>query len=124
MPVDIERLKNENAKSLLAVNNAITRLSDLADDSLPLSDRIAVNTQLTRARGDQLHLMIVGGHLGAAGVIVSEMNPDVQARLDVLAARLDDAILNDFKINATLDLIRVALNAAEEISSITEQHLS
>ena len=124
MAVDIQRLQTENAKSLIAVNNSITRLSDLMDDGLPLSDAIAVNAQLARAQGDKIHLLIVGGHLGAAGVIVSEMDPDVVRRLDELAARLDKAILDDFKINATLDLIRVALSAAEEISSITSQHLA
>jgi hypothetical protein len=124
MPVDIERLKDENSKSLLAVSNSITRLLDLSDDGLPLSEAIAVNTQLARAQGDKIHLLIVGGHLGAAGVIVKEMDANVQARLDELAARLDKAILDDFKLHAALDLIRVALSAAEEISSITEQHLT
>ena len=124
MPVDIQRLQTENAKSIVAVNNSITRLSDLSDDGLPLSDAIAVNAQLARAQGDKIHLLIVGGHLGAAGVIVNEIDPDVEARLDVLATRLDAAIREDFKINATLDLIRVALSAAEEISDITNRHLS
>ena len=124
MPVDIQRLQTENTKSLAAVNNTITRLRDLADDGLPLSDAIAVAAQLARAEGDKIHLLIVGGHLGAAGVIVKEIDPAVEARLDVLAARLDDAIRDDFKLNATLDLILVALNAAEEISVITSNNLT
>ena len=124
MPVDIQRLQAENLKSIEAVNNSITRLTDLMDDGLPLSEAIAVNVQLSRAQGDKIHLLIVNGHLGAAGVIVSEMNRDVENRLNELADRLDLAIRADFKINATLDLIRVALTAAEEISAITTQHLS
>jgi hypothetical protein len=124
MPVDIQRLQTENAKSIVAVNNTITRLSDLSDDGLPLSDAIAVNAQLARAQGDKIHLLIVGGHLGAAGVIVKEIDPAVEARLDVLAARLDDAIRDDFKLHATLDVILVALNAAEEISLITSNNVT
>ena len=124
MPVDIQRLQTENARSIVAVNNSIARLSDLADDGLPLSDAIAVNAQLARAQGDKIHLLIVGGHLGAAGVIVKEMDQDVEVRLNDLAGRLDAAIRDDFRINATLDLIRVALSAAEELSSITTQHLA
>jgi hypothetical protein len=119
MPVDIQRLQTENAKSIVAVNNTITRLSDLSDDGLPLSDAIAVNAQLARAQGDKIHLLIVGGHLGAAGVIVKEIDPAVEARLDVLAA-----IRDDFKLHATLDVILVALNAAEEISLITSNHVT
>lgn len=124
MPVDIQRLQTENAKSVEATNNSITRLSDLMDDGLPLSDAIAVNAQLSRAQGDKIHLLIVGGHLGAAGVIVKEMDPEVEARLDVLATRLDQGIRNDFKVSAAFDLIKVVLSAAEEVSDITSRHLA
>ena len=82
----------------------------------------AVNAQLSRAQGDKIHLQLVRGHLLAAGVIVSPMDPAVQGRLDVLSARLDQAILNDFKINAAFDLIKVVLSAAEEISDISSSH--
>lgn len=124
MPVDIQRLRAENAKSLEAVNNSITRLSDLMDDGLPLSDAIAVNAQLSRAQGDKIHLLIVAGHLGAADVIVKEMDPEVEARLDLLATRLDQGIRNDFKISAAFDLIKVVLSAAEEVSDITTRHMA
>jgi len=122
MPVDIQRLQTENQKSIDALDNSITRLRDIADDGLPLSEAIAVNAQLSRAQGDKIHLQLVRGHLLAAGVIVSPMDPAVQGRLDVLSARLDQAILNDFKINAAFDLVKVVLSAAEEISDITSSH--
>lgn len=124
MPVDILRLQTENAKSLQAVDNSITRLNDLMDDGLPLSDAIAINAQLSRAQGDKIHLQIVRGHLAAGGVIVSEMDAAVQSRLDVLSGRLDDAIRDDFKLSATFDVIKVALSAAEELSDITSKHTS
>lgn len=124
MSVDIQRLQTENAKSIEVLDNSITRLSDLMDDGLPLSQAIAVNAQLSRAQGDKIHLLIVRGHLLAAETIVSEIDPAVEARLEVLAKRLDDAIRDDFKFQATLDLIRVALSAAEEIADITNSHVS
>ena len=124
MPVDIQRLQAENAKSLEAVDNSITRLADMMDDGLPLSLAIAVNAQLSRAQGDKIHLQIVRGHLAAAGVIVSEMDPEVEARLDVLATRLDEGIRNDFIISAAFDLVKVVLSAAEEVSDITSSHFS
>jgi hypothetical protein len=124
MPVDIQRLQAENAKSLEAVDNAITRLVDLMDDGLPLSLAIAVNAQLSRAQGDKIHLQIVRGHLASAGVIVSEMDPEVEARLDVLATRLDQAIRNDFIVSAAFDLVKVVLSAAEEVSDITSRHVT
>jgi len=122
MPVDIARLQAENEKSLKAVENSITRLNDLMDDGLPLSEAIAVNAQLSRAQGDKIHLQLVRAHLAAAGVVVSEMDPAVQSRLDVLSGRLDDAIRQDFIISATFDLIKISLSAAEELSDITSKH--
>ncbi len=122
MPIDIQRLQDENQKSIDAVDNSITRLRDIMDDGLPLSQAIAVNAQLSRAQGDKIHLQLVRGHLLAAGVIVSPIDPGVQGRLDELSARLDQAILNDFKINAAFDVIKVVLSAAEEISDISSSH--
>lgn len=122
MSVDIERLLAENQKSLTAVNNSVVRLADLMDDGLPLPEAIAVNAQLSRAQGDKIHLQLVGAHLQAAGVIVSPMNPAVEQRLDILSARLDQAILDDFALAGTFDVIKVALSAAEEISDISTRH--
>ncbi len=124
MPVDLQRLQSENEKSIEAVDNSITRLRDIMDDGLPLSEAIAVNAQLSRAQGDKIHLQLVGGHLAAAGVVVSEMDPAVEERLDVLSARLDEGIRSDFVTSATFDLIRVVLSAAEEVSDITSNHTS
>ena len=122
MPVDIKRFQAENQKSIQAVDNSITRLRDLMDDGLPLSQAIAVNAQLSRAQGDKIHLQLVGGHLGAAGIVVSEMDPAVEERLDVLSARLDEGIRNDFALDATFDVIKVVLGAAEEVSGIISNH--
>lgn len=122
MPVDIDRLIAENQKSIEAVTNSILRLADLMDDGLPLSEAIAVNAQLSRAQGDKIHLQLVGGHLLAASTIVSPMDPSVENRLDILSARLDEAILQDFIVAGTFDKIKVALSAAEEISDISRRH--
>ena len=122
MPIDIARLQAENAKSIEAVDNSIERLQAMADEGLPFSEAAAVNAELARAQGDKIHLQTVRGHLTAAGVIVSEMDPSVQNRLDELSARLDDAIRQDFKISATLDMIQVTLNAAQEISNVISSH--
>jgi hypothetical protein len=122
MPVDIERLIAENQKSIEAVTNSVLRLTDLMDDGLPLSEAIAVNAQLSRAQGDKIHLQLVGGHLLAASTIVSPMDPSVENRLDILSARLDEAILQDFIVAGTFDMIKVVLSAAEEISDISRRH--
>lgn len=122
MPIDIARLLAENAKSLEAVDNCITRLTAMVDEGLPSSQAARAEAELARAGGDKIHHEGVRAHLTAATVIVSEMDPSVQNRLDTLSDRLDAAIRQDFVISATLDTIQVTLNAAQEISSIIMDH--
>ena len=122
MPIDIARLKAENAKAIEAVDNSIERLQAMVDEGLPFSEAAAVNADLADARGDKVHLQNLRGHLSAAVVIVSEMDPSVQNRLDLLSARLDAAIRHDFVVSATLDVVRSSLNAAQEISNIISNH--
>jgi hypothetical protein len=122
MPVDIQRLREENAKSIAAVDHSISRLRDLLDEGPPLSVALDINAQLNRAQSDKIHLQLLRGHLQAALAVVAPISPAVQARLDELSARLDQAILNDFAINATFAVIRRVLGAAEEISDITSAH--
>ena len=123
MPIDITRLQEENKKSIDALDNSLIRLSRLMDEGLPLSQAVAVNAQLSRAQGDKIHFQVVRGHLLAAGTIVREMSAEREARLDELSARLDDAIRDDFAINATFAVVKRAISAAEEITDITSSHI-
>ena len=123
MAIDLNRLVDENTRSLVATDNCISRLGNLMSQGLPLSQAIAVNAQFSRATGDKIHLQLVGAHLNAANVVVAPVNPNVEARLDELSRRLDQAILNDFALNATISMIRSGLSAVEEIGGITMDHI-
>jgi hypothetical protein len=122
MPIDLDRLKDESEKARTAVDNAITRLKDLDDDGLPLPDAADVSDQLIRAQADKAHLETLRAHLTAAGVVVKEIDASVESRLDKLAARLDDGIRNDFKVNAALSLVKTVLDAAEAVHDIAKKH--
>lgn len=122
MAIDLNILIDENTKSLQATDNCITRLFSLMNQGLPLSHAAQVNAQLSRATADKIHLQIVRAHLNAANVIVAEIDQQILDRLEMLAARIDVAILNDFKLQASISMIRTALNAVEEIAGITESH--
>ena len=122
MPVDLERLQTENEKSLTAVNNSIRRLKDIKESGLSFSKAAVVNDELIRAEADKIHLQQVRAHLAAAATVVQPIDPSVAAKLDELSARLDNAIRNDFVLNATLDVVRTALRAAQEIANITMSH--
>jgi hypothetical protein len=124
MAIDIKRLQQENQKSIESLNNSLARLNRLMDEGLPLSEAVAVNAQISRVQGDKIHFQIVRGHLHAAGAIVKEMNAERQARLDELSARLDDAIRDDFVINASFAVVKRVISAAEEITDITSSHLT
>lgn len=118
----IEALREANSKAIEAVNNSLTRLNRLMNSGLPLSEASAVNAQIARAQGDKLHLQIIGGHLLAGATIVRPLSGEVQDRLDVLAGRIDDAIRADFVLQATFDVVKRTLSAAEELSDITSAH--
>ena len=122
MAVNIARLRRENQKSIEALNNSISRLRDMLDEGPPLHEEIAITAELNNAQSNKVHLQLVRAHLNAAGTIVAPISPDVEARLDVLSARLDEAILEDFVINATFDVVQKVLGAVKEISTLTSQN--
>jgi chromosome segregation ATPase len=61
-------------------------------------------------------------HLRAAVVEVQPMSQELQEKLDVLAAALDEAILTQAWIDASLDIIQGLFDTASEIRSIAEDH--
>jgi hypothetical protein len=124
MAIDITRLKQENQKSIESLDNSLARLNALMNEGLPLSEAVAVNAQINRVQGDKIHFQIVRGHLHAANTIVKEMSAERQARLDELSSRLDDAIREDFVINATFGVVKRVISAAEELTDITSSHIT
>ena len=122
MPVDLNRLKDENTKAMAAVDNSITRLKDLDNDGLPLPDATEVSDELIRAKADKSHLETLRIHLTAGGVVTKPMDASVEKRLDKLAATLDIGIQNDFKVNAALSLVKTVLDAAQGVHDIVEDH--
>jgi len=63
-------------------------------------------------------------HLHAADVVVNEMSNKTIERLDALAGRLDNAIISQAWINASLAIIQGLFDTASSIRKITEMNSS
>lgn len=61
-------------------------------------------------------------HLHAAEVEVDPISEETQQKLDVLAAALDDAIMRQAWIGASLDIVQQLFNTAAQMRKITEMN--
>ena len=59
-------------------------------------------------------------HLHAAEVVIDPISEDLQQRLDELAAALDDAIMRQAWVDATLDIVQSLFDAASQVRKITD----
>lgn len=115
---ELNRLLDKSGKAKQAAQNVIAFLEDQLSLGPPLHELAAINAQLARASGDLTHLRLVETHLRAAVATISPLPQSKLDRLDVLAGRLDQAIRNDFILNATLALAKRTLQTVEEIGEI------
>lgn len=115
---ELNRLLETSGKARQAQKNIIAFLQDQLSLGLPLHEQAAINAQLARANGDLIHLQLVEANLRASVAMIPGFSKATQRKLEKLEAKLDQAIRNDFIINATLAIAKTALEAAEEIGTI------
>ena len=118
MPVDINRLRAENQKSLTATDNSIARLRAFQMQGPPPPIDSIIAGELSRAVNDKVRFETIRAHLKAGAVIVNPLPAETVARLEKLADVLDKAILSDFVINSTLGMVVDTLKAAKELNGI------
>lgn len=112
---------SRNTAAIKALELAVERLRELRKGK-ELTIRKRYTREIARANEEITDLEIVNGHLRAAGTVIDPIDGNVQARLDVLADRIDAAIRNDFKINAAFDTVLDVISFAEEIGAIIDSH--
>jgi hypothetical protein len=121
MALSKNELIERNNVAIKALNDAVDRLRELRKGK-PVDIRARFNREIARANEQITELEIVNAHLKASNTVVEPMSAETVRRLDELAGRLDQAITNDFKINATFDTVLDVLSFAEEIGSLIHQH--
>lgn len=121
MPTDKDDLRQRNLQAIEALNLAVERLRELRKGK-ELTIRTRYNREIARATEEITDLEIINGHLNAARTVIDPISQQTQARLDDLAARIDQAILADFKINAAFDTVLDVISFAEEVGSIIDGH--
>lgn len=74
------------------------------------------------AVGQANHLDRIEIHLKAASITIAALSPLQQQQLDQLAAAIDQQIKNAFIVNATIETVEAAVNAAGRIENILGGH--
>ena len=118
---DRDELRAKNQKAIETLNASIDRLRELRKGT-ELTIRKRFDREIARANEQITDLEIINGHLAAASTTIDPIDPSTQARLDELANRIDQAILNGFKLNAAFDTVLNVIAFAEEIGSIVDSH--
>ncbi len=121
MPLNGKELKERNSIAIRALEQSIERLRELRKGK-PLTTRKRYTREMTRAMEEITDLEIINGHLTASTTTIDPMSAAVQAQLDALAGRLDEAIRKDFILNATFEQILDFISFAEEVTAIVDSH--
>lgn len=121
MPLTTNEMIARNTAAIEALGLAVERLRELRKGK-ELTIRKRYTREIARANEEITDLEIVNGHLRAASTTIDPISNEVQARLDVLAERIDEAIRNDFKVNAAFETVLDVISFAEEIGAIIDSH--
>lgn len=121
MSLDKNQLRERNTFAIRALEKSVERLRELRKGKT-LTIRKRYNREIARAIEEITDLQLINGHLGAATTVVEPMSAAVQSRLDELADRLDQAIRDDFILNAAFETVLDVISFAEEIGAIIDSH--
>jgi hypothetical protein len=121
MPLDKDQLRERNEVAIKALEQSVERLRELRKGKT-LTIRKRYKREIARALEEITDLELINGHLRASSTIVDPMSASVQAHLDELAGRLDQAIRDDFILNAAFDSVLDVISFAEEIGAIVDSH--
>lgn len=87
-----------------------------------LTVRKRFDREIARVNEQITELEIVNGHLRASATVIEPLSNETVARLEELAGRIDQAIREDFLINATFDTVLDVISFAEEVGAIIGDH--
>ena len=121
MPVSKQDLIDRNTAAIEALKKSVDVLQDLRKGTT-LTVRKRFDREIARANEKITDLELVDGHLRASLTAIEPVSDETEARLDELADKIDQAIKNDFVINATLDTVLDVISFAEEVGAIIGDH--
>jgi hypothetical protein len=121
MSVSPEQAIKANDDAIKALEESIKRLTQLRKGQ-SRDDRKRINNLIAGARAEIIETGIINAHLRATNVEIAAMDREVEQRLQVLTARLDEAIREDALLVARLETVLDVIKAAEEVSAIIDDH--
>ena len=123
MPPTVADLIKINEDALTVLNGSLQTLKASLAGKDP-DEKARILARMGRINNEIQVTSNVVIHLHAADVVVNEMPKKTLAKLDALAQSLDDAIMQQAWVNASLAVIQGLFDTASEIRKITEMNSS
>jgi len=121
MSLSVNERIARNTGAIKALQKSADVLRDLRKGKT-LTVRKRFDREIARVNEQITELEIVNGHLRASTVVIEPISNETVALLDELASKIDQAIKNDFVINATFDTVLDVISFAEEVGAIVQDH--
>lgn len=107
-----------NERAITALNQVLAQLHKLLIGALPHENSF-LQAQISRTRSQIDLLHISNAHLEAAGVLVNPLSAEDKDELLEAFQRVDQAIIQNAIIGATIDTINDVFASVAKIGSIT-----
>ncbi len=115
-----DELIQANNRAIQALNQSLARLNRLTVGAFP-GDFAMLQAHIGRVTSQIRLLNVINAHLEAANVPFAPLDAATQERLQQAFNRIDQAIIQDAIVNATIDTVNDVLAAATRISNITNR---
>ena len=113
-----EDLINANNRALRALNQCLTRLNHMTIGTFPEGFAL-LQAHIGRVTSQINLLNVINAHLAAATTQFKPLDAATQERLQQAFDKVDQAIINDVIIGATIDTVNDIFSAATRIGNIT-----
>ena len=102
-------------KAIAGVEASIAQVQAALDIAIKRDDILHLTSRLADLQAELQTLRFELGNLQAAAGGIAEISPDSAARIQALGAELDERIVADATISATLDFATAVLGKAKEL---------
>lgn len=121
-PVTLPEMIEANQDALEVLRAARIRLRQLRATETNPDDRERINAELQDVVTEISLMETMLIHLRAATTTVQPMNPADLETLRIAAVKIDQAIMNDTIVNATLGFIQDLFDATEDIRKLSRRN--
>ena len=114
MAVNLDKLRQANRKSLVALRKTLAELNEYRIGKTH-GEQKDIDSRRNRISAEINHLDKISAHLAAASVVVKPIDPALVKDLEELSERIDKEIIKDAKVNSVLAFTKDLLDAVHKL---------